>query len=73
MNKPKQDKDMKTNIKRILQFIAIAVGFAILRGISVILRVIGNLLGDIVGSTYRIIVGFAGLVLSCVAFFGFIL
>ena len=64
---------MKTNIKRILQFTAIAVCFAILKGISVILRVFGNLLWDIVGSTYRIIIGFAGLVLSCVAFFGFIL
>lgn len=66
---------MKTpiNIKRILQFIALAVCFATLRCISVILRFIGNLLWDIVSSTYRIIMGFAGLILSCIAFFGFIL
>ena len=64
---------MKTSIKRILQFTAIAVCFATLRGISAILHVFGNLLWDIVGSTYRIIVGIAGLVLSCLAFFGFII
>lgn len=61
------------NIKRILQFTVLAVCFAILRCISVILRVIGNLLWDIVYSTYRIIIGFVGLILSCIAFFGFIL
>ncbi len=66
---------MKTaiNIKRILQFTVLAVCFATLRCISAILHLTGNFLWDIISSIYRIIIGFAGFILSIIAFFGFIL